>query len=147
MLQMIEDGLRGGISMASHNYCKANNKYLEDCDTNKPSNYIMYLDANNLYGWVMCQSLPLRDFEMYVGLFPVDAFLERLSQFTPDMSKGWILPVDLLYPYELHDAHNDYPMAAARMKTTPKEPPKLVPNLNNKTKYVCHYRLLQLDMG
>ena len=59
MLQMIEDGLRGGISMASHNYCKANNKCLDGYDPSKPSNYIMYLDANNLYGWAMCQSLPL----------------------------------------------------------------------------------------
>jgi len=143
MLQMIEDGLRGGISMASHNYCKANNKYLEDYDPSKASNYIMYLDANNLYGWAMCQSLPLRNFQLFKGPFAVDETLKALSQMVPEQALGWILEVDLVYPHELHDAHNDYPMAAERLKTSPKEPPKLVPNLNDKSKYVCHYRLLQ----
>ena len=143
MLQMIEDGLRGGISMASHNYCKANNKYLDDYDENKPSNYIMYLDANNLYGWAMCETLPLKNFQMFDGPFDVDETLKRLSQLTPTQTQGWILEVDLQYPKELHDAHNDYPLAAERMKTSPKELFKLVPNLNDKHKYVCHYRLLQ----
>lgn len=143
MLQMIERGLRGGISMASHNYCKANNKYLDDYDPSKPSNYIMYLDANNLYGWAMCQSLPLRDFKMLPGPFDTKEFLKTLGQMTPDQSFGIIVEVDLEYPHHLHDLHNDYPLAAESLKVSKTEPPKLVPNLNNKTKYVCHYRLLQ----
>ena len=146
MIQMIEDGLRGGISMASHNYCKANNKYLEDFDPSKPSNYIMYLDANNLYGWAMCQALPLRGFKMYSGPFD-STYRSKIKNFlrksTPDSPHGMILEVDLEYPEELHDLHNDYPLAAERLQTTKNEPPKLIPNLQNKTKYVCHYRLLQ----
>ena len=64
MVKMIDNGLRGGISCALHKYCKANNKYLEDYDPSKPSNYIMYLDATNLYGGAMRQRLPLKDFRM-----------------------------------------------------------------------------------
>ena len=56
MVNMIERGLRGGISMAANNYAKANNKYLSDYNPSKPSNFIFYLDANNLYGWAMSQS-------------------------------------------------------------------------------------------
>lgn len=141
-LQMIENGLRGGISMASHNYCKANNKYLDDFDPMKPSNYIMYLDANNLYGWAMCQTLPLRNFKIYSGPFSQCVVLTILKA-GPDSRKGWILEVDLDYPLSLHDLHNDYPLAAERLKVNPREPPKLVPNLFHKKKYVCHYRLLQ----
>lgn len=46
----IERGLRGGISMISQRYAKANNSYVEDYIHSQPNNYLMYLDANNLYG-------------------------------------------------------------------------------------------------
>ena len=46
-----------------HRYAKANNKYIKNYDKNKESSYIQNLDANNLYGWVMSQALPVNDFE------------------------------------------------------------------------------------
>jgi len=46
----IEKGIRGGISMISKRLSTANNKYLNNYDPSKPSTYITYLDANNLYG-------------------------------------------------------------------------------------------------
>ena len=53
MLLMVEKGIRGGVSMSTR-YGKANNKYMDDSfDASKPSKYIAYLDANNLYGWSM----------------------------------------------------------------------------------------------
>ena len=59
---MIEKGIRGGISTITNRYSKANNKYMGDYDYTKPSKYIIYLDANNLYGWAMCKPLPVKDF-------------------------------------------------------------------------------------
>ena len=44
----IERGMRGGISMASKRYAKANKPLVEGYDPTQPTNYITYLDANNL---------------------------------------------------------------------------------------------------
>ena len=63
MFQFIEKGLRGGISYIANRYGKANNKYMKSYDEKAPSKYIMYLDANNLYGWAMSQYLPTGGFK------------------------------------------------------------------------------------
>ena len=58
----VERGLRGGISMVTTRHASANNGYMDGYDPTKPSSYLMYLDANNLYGWAMSQSLPVSGF-------------------------------------------------------------------------------------
>ena len=63
MLLMVEKGSRGGICHAIYRYAKANNKYMKDYQKNKESSYIQYLDANNLYRWVMFQKLPVDGFK------------------------------------------------------------------------------------
>ncbi|PFX11926.1 hypothetical protein AWC38_SpisGene24193 [Stylophora pistillata] len=63
MYLFMEHGIRGGISMITHRNAQANNKYPPDYDASQPYSYIMYYDANNLYGWAMSQLLPVTDFK------------------------------------------------------------------------------------
>ena len=100
-------------------------------DHTKVFKFISYLDANNLYGWALSKQLPTSRFEGK----------------TDDELNDWIhlscfLEVDLEYPEDLHDLHNDYPLAPERVKIGNIE--KLIPNLNNKTNYVVHYDNLKL---
>ena len=78
MLMMFERGIRGGISHISKRYATANNKYMKDFDETKPSTFIQYLDANNLYGWAMSQKLPIKGFKWIdVDKFKVLKLLEK----------------------------------------------------------------------
>ena len=108
MYEMIEHGLRGGMTQCSLKKVEANNKYMnEDYDKSKPSSHISYLDANNLYGLAMCKKLPYDDFKWYYGR--IDE--KRVMKYSDDDNAGYILEVDLDYPTELHDSHKDYPLA------------------------------------
>ena len=98
---LIKKVLRGGISMNSRRFTKANNPKVPDYDPRKPKRRIQYYNTNNLYGWAMSQSLPTGAFEW------VDQH---------DVEKGYILEVDLEYPEELHDEHNAYQLAPERPK-------------------------------
>ena len=63
MLLMIDKGIRGGTTHVIHRYAEGNNKYMKNYDKNKESLYLMYLDANNLYGWAMSQKLHVDGFK------------------------------------------------------------------------------------
>ena len=63
MLLMIEKGTRGGTCQSIHRYSKANNKFMKNYDKDIMSSYLMYSDANNLYGWAMSQKLPVHGFK------------------------------------------------------------------------------------
>ena len=78
MLLMVEKGTRGGICQAIHRYAKANNKYMKNYNKDIISSYLMYLDANNLYGWAMSQKLPVNGFMWYNNY---------LSDFSEDLIK------------------------------------------------------------
>ena len=156
----IERGMRGGISMITHRHAQANSPLLQDYNPQDPSSYILYLDANNLYGWAMSQPLPVSDFQWIQDPSHLDVL-----QVSDDSDLGYILEVDLAYPEHLHDQHNDYPLAPETMKITPDmlspysqqlaegldlktgSVEKLVPNLQDKQKYVLHYRSLKLYLS
>ena len=104
----IEKGMRSGISYIAKRQSKANNKYMKDYDGSEESVYIIYLDANNYYGWAMIQYLPYGRFKWF-SKKEIDEF--DLNSISKNSSIGYILEVDLEYPSELHDLHNDYPLA------------------------------------
>ena len=103
----VERGMRGGISMVSKRYAKANNPQVQGYDPSKPNKYIPYLDANNLYGWAMSNALPKTDFK-WKRVMPSK---EEIMKKKENAKNGWILEVDLEYPAELHEQHNSYPLA------------------------------------
>ena len=155
MQLFIEKGLRGGISYIAHRHAEANNKYMKNFDIDKLISYIMYLDANNLYGWAMSQPLPYRNFR----------WVESNNVIPKRKGVGHIYEVDLEYPEELHDLHNDYPCAPEKIKVTDDmlsdycreiknkfkirsgNVNKLIPTLNEKKNYVLHEENLKLYLS
>ena len=137
---------------------------MKEYDENVPSKYIMYHDANNLYGWAMSQYLPTGNFKWMSNkeINKID-----LGKYKSDGKKRFILEVDLEYPQELHDMHNDYPVCPEKVKVSNDMlsgycekiaekykisiglVSKLIPMLTDKKEYVLHYRNLQLylDLG
>ena len=140
MLLMFEKGIRGGISMISNRYGEANNKYMgKNFNKNELNKYLIYLDANNLYGRAMSEKLPIHSFKWLSSGEMEKLFNNRVVQIwekTP-----CILEVDLEYPEDLHDLHNDYPFCPERVECK-NGVEKLIPNLRDKTKYVIHYKNL-----
>ena len=159
---MIEHGLRGGMTQCSFKKVDTHNKYMnEDYDKSKPSSYISYLDANNLYGLAMCKKLPYDDFKWYYGRMDE----KRVMKYSDDDDDiGYILEVDLDYPKELHDFHKDYPLAPEIMcingsmlsqvqkdihkyyygkDASDEKTNKLVLNVMDKKKYVLHISALK----
>ena len=103
MYQMVEKGKRGGISYIANRCSKPNNKYICDYNKIKDSSYLMYLDADNLYGSAMSQPLPTRRFKTLKEDKWDDLFKNKEEI-------GYFIECDLEYPIELHDLHNDYPL-------------------------------------
>ena len=159
----IERGMRGGISTVSKRHARANNPLVEGYNQAEQTNYITYLDANNLYGWAMSRPLLKSGFHWKRAMhMPTE---EQIMKIGPHAKKGWILEVDLEYPEERHEAHNEYPLAPEKratdlrkmseyqislMKDQGLEAPiteKLVLTLEHKEKYVTHYKNLQFYLS
>jgi len=120
MYNMVEGAKRGGMVQATHRHAKAHNKYLpkdnvdgQPSTSAEKSNYLMYLDANNLYGWAMSCLLPHKEFEWFEGLTE-----EMVRNYDPNSEYGYYVECDLEYLRELHDAHNDYPLGPTRQCVT-----------------------------
>ena len=107
--------------------------------------YILYLDANNLYGWAMSQKLPVKGLKWVKSVSKIDE--DFIKNYDEDSDKGYILEVDVKYPKNLHDLHSDLSFLPKRMKIN--KCSKLVCNLYHKDNNVVHIRSLKqaLDHG
>ena len=133
MLLMFKRGIRGAITQSVHRW--ADDLYMgSEYVPHKPTRYLKYLDANNLY-WPMSQPLLTRGFKW------VDVKPDEISKLVNSSEKGYILEIDVCYPRELHDYHNDLTFMCVCMVINGVE--KLVPNLYYKKRYVIHIRALE----
>ena len=163
MYLFCENAVRGGISMIPGRFGQANHKYMKDYDPSKPSKFIMYVDANNLYGWAMSQPMPIGQYRWMpnVNEFTVD----RVMQIEDFGEFGYLLEVDLEIPVELHNKFRHYPLAPESLSVVESEVSeqtkkrreqtqskhdttvKLLCTLKNKEKYTVHYRNLKLYLS
>lgn len=159
---MLENAIRGGISMIPHRYSKINIKSRDDYNPNEPQRVMWYGDANNLYGWSMDQYLPCGEIEFtdeFDDLLLPDV-IERIKSISPTADYGYFIEADLEIPSELHDKFKFYPPCPIHREgeysehminimneksiSTIDSTKKLMCTLENKNKYTTHYRLLQL---
>ena len=161
MYLYISEAIRGGVSMVCGRRSHVENKYTREDIDPKESAYILYLDANNLYGYAMCESVPYADFHWVEDL---DEFqLDYIMSLPSDGEYGYIYEVSFRYPRHLHDDHVDLPLAPHRKKVPYNDlspvarlicdkhnlkrstnTPKLMTTLEDKSHYILHYRNLQL---
>ena len=173
----VDRGLIGGISMIGNHFARANNPELGDLyDKNKQNSYIMLLDCNNQYGWAMSQYLPTGGFEWVNDIGNMQNvsssetsdmdWSEKIMELADEANVGYMFEIDLEYPQTIHDYHDTYPLAPEHL--TIKEEmlslyqkklahkldikvggEKLCLTLQDKCKYICHYRNLKqyLELG
>ena len=139
MLLMIEKGIRGGICHAIYRYATTNNKYTKNYDKNIELSYLMYLDANNLYGWAMFQKLFVNGFKWKKNTSKFNEIFMKGYEEVSD--KEYILEEDVEYPQRLHSLDNVLKRKNKRMKI--KKTNKLVCNLYDRNNYVVHIRPLK----
>ena len=157
MYMFMEQSIGGGISTITHRHVKANNKFLPDYNPADPSSFLLYIDANNLYGWSTRQKLPIGGFE-WVKYFTINDIL------TYDMNRnvGYFVECDISIPDEYHDYLNKMPPCPESLIINEKlisnatkesrlacgitvqpEQKKLAPNLLPKSRYKVHIANLQ----
>lgn len=142
MLHFFKKGIRGGICQCTERKHVANNKFLSTFNPEESSNFIMYLDATNLYGYAMSQKLPISDFA-WLSEEEIENF--DVCSIPDDSPIGYVLEVDVTYPKEIHDAHSDLPFLVENMRppSAKSKTTKLIVNLFDKSKYIVHYQNLK----
>ena len=141
MLLMVEKGIRGGICQAIYRNAKANNKYMKNCNKDIISSYLIYLDANNLYGWAMSQKLSINGFK-WVEKLKLLRFNERsIKNYNENSGIGYFLEADIDYRKKLFNLHKDLPFLPERKKVNKCK--KLICSIEDKEKNVVNIRALK----
>jgi len=158
---MWEGGMRVGVATINCRAAYANNPYVSDTyDPSKERSYLLYVDANNLYGAAMSRSLPVGCFRQ---LSESEISNIDIMAITAEDDQGFLFDVSLGYPKDLHDDHNDFCLAPEHMAPQcsdvsplqkeliekfdlPKDSitKKLIPNLKDKESYTVYGTTLKL---
>ena len=145
LLLLLENNIRGGISSVM------GNGHVQS-DENKQ---ILYIDANNLYGWAMSQYLPTGEFKklQLPENYSQDQLVEDLLQIPDDNEYGFFIECDLFYPAEIKENTKNFPFCPYQTKADPdlfsaymnsvnqpnyKPTSKLMCDVTNKSKYMIH---------
>ena len=139
MLLMVEKGIRSGMCQAIQRYAKADNRYMKNYDKNIVLSYLMYLDANNLYGWAISQKLPVNGFKWVEDLSWFNE--DFIKNYDENINKGYFLKVDVEHPKKLFNLHKDLPFLPEREKI--KICKKFICNIRDKENDVVHIRALK----
>ena len=159
LLLLLENNIRGGISSVM------GDRHVQS-DENKQ---ILYIDANNLYGWAMSQYLPTGEFEIlplnpcnYTDNYNLEQFVEDLLQIPDDNEYGFFIECDLEYPAEIKEKTKNFPFCPYQTKADPnlfsgymnninqpnyKPTSKLMCDVTNKSKYMIHYRMFKFYLN
>ena len=152
MLLFCKRAIRGGLNgIGEKRYMKANKKYLNDFNEEKSSTNGLFLDDVNLYGGTIIKKLPTGGFEWS------NISLDKIMKTSDEGDVGYFVLVDLNCPSNLHDCHNDFPLAAERLKTDAEmlfqyqlelgnktsHIPKLLETLQSKQNYAWYYSVLK----
>lgn len=148
-----KNAIRGGISLIS-------GRFLNGVDGHQ----IVYVDANNLYGWAMEQWMPTGGYRWW-NEWECQMFTnhERILSLSDGAAHGYLFEVDLHIPDDIHDKLRDYPIAPTRQCVRPEDlspysraqvnrsdrhadfkTEKLLCTLRDKIAYTCHFRNLKL---
>jgi len=158
---MWEAGIRGGVSSINCRSATANNPYVpETYDEKQERRYIIYVDANNLYGLGLSRPLPVGGFRFLTG---ADIRKLDVTKINIDDEDGYLFEVSLEYGKHLHDQHNDFCLAPEKYvplyeDLSPLQKrmsrlynhkclgnvEKLIPNLRDKKNYVVYGTTLKL---
>ena len=157
LLLLLENNIRGGISSVM------GPRYIESDHNTK----LLYLDANNLYGWAMSQYFPTGDFKKMRN-FPkfgcdnddllIDEIKEDILNTSDDNEYGYFIECYLEYPVEIKEKTKNFLLCPHQTKADPnlfskymncvnqpnyKPTEKLICDLTNKQKYMIHYRMFK----
>ena len=150
LLLLLENNIRGGISSVM------GDRFVESNENKQ----ILYIDANNLYGWAMSQYLPTGDFKKINCEY--DEIKEDILNTPDDNEYGYFIECDLEYPVEIKEKTKNFPFCPYQTKADldlfssymnnvnqPNYKPtqKLLCDVTNKSKYMIHYRMFKFYLN